>query len=171
MTIKHLLISGFLLCSIPMLSAPANHDPLSALEGTWYVHMSNFKMWLKGNKHYPAFIYTIQTRKGVRGFRDVVRYTKHGKIKQIVGFDRPQNEQATRFTWRGKGLLALFKSKWEIVYQTGEWTLIHFQKTLATAEGYDVISRKKSLDAETMAAIRLKLKEMGISELQDIPQE
>ena len=171
MTIKHLLISVFLLCCMPMLSAPSDNDPLSALEGTWYVHMSNFKMWLKGNKHHPAFIYTIQTRKGIRGFRDVVRYTKHGKTKQIVGFDRPENEQATSFTWRGKGLLALFKSKWEIVYQTDEWVLIHFQKTLATAEGYDVISRKKRFDPETIAAIQLKLKELGISGLKDIPQE
>lgn len=171
MTIKQILISGFLLCSIPMVSVPNNHDPLSALEGTWYVNMSNFKMWLKGNKHHPAFIYTIQTRKGVRGFKDVVSYTKNGKTKQIVGFDKPENDQATRFTWRGKGLLALFKSKWEIVYQTDDWVLIHFQKTLATAEGYDVISRKKSFDQETIAAIQLKLKELGISGLKDIQQE
>ncbi len=154
-----------------LMMKPAGPDPLAALEGTWYVHMSNFKMWLKGNKHNPAFSYTLTEKKGKRGLTDVVSYTKKGKAKQIVGFDRPENEQATKFTWRGKGLLALFKSKWEIVYSTKNWALIHFEKTLATAEGYDVISRSKHLGSETITAIKAKLKELDIPHLTLIIQE
>lgn len=154
-----------------LMMKPAIHDPLAALEGTWYVHMSNFKMWLKGNKHNPAFTYTLAEKKGKRGLTDVVTYTKKNKTKQIIGFDRPENEQATRFTWRGKGLLALFKSRWEIVYSNKDWTLIHFEKTLATAEGYDVISRSKQLSAEETESVKLKLRELGIPELTLIPQQ
>ncbi len=166
---KACLILFCLLSSLVM--KPAGSDPLAELEGTWYVHMSNFKMWLKGNKHSPAFTYTLAERKGKRGLADVVSYTKKSKVKQLVGFDRPENEEATRFTWRGKGLLALFKSKWEIVYRTKDWTLIHFEKTLATAEGYDVISRSKSLSPETIAEIKVKLRELGIPELTPISQQ
>jgi hypothetical protein len=150
---------------------PADNDPLAALEGTWYVNMSNFKMWLKGTKHNPAFTYTLAEKKGKKGLTDVVSFTKKGKSKQIIGFDKPENEQATKFTWRGKGLLALFKSKWEILYSTNNWTLIHFEKTLATAEGYDVISRSKHLSSETMVAIKAKLKELGVPELTLISQQ
>lgn len=154
-----------------LMMKPAAHDSLTALEGTWYVHMSNFKMWLKGNKHNPAFTYTLAERKGRKGLKDVVTYTKKNRTKQIVGFDRPENEQATKFTWQGKGLLALFKSKWEIVYSTKNWTLIHFEKTLATAEGYDVISRSKHFSPETIAEVNTKLRELGISELTPISQQ
>ncbi len=154
-----------------LMMRPAAEDPLAALEGTWYVHMSNFKMWLKGNKHHPAFTYTLAERKGKRGLKDVVSYTKKNKLKQLLGFDKPENEGATQFTWRGKGLLALFKSKWEIVYGTKDWMLIHFEKTLATAEGYDVISRSKHFSPEEIQAINAKLKELGVPELTLISQQ
>lgn len=150
---------------------PADNDPLAALEGTWYVNMSNFRMWLKGNKHHPAFTYKLAEKNGKRGLKDVVSYTKKNKTKYIVGFDRPENEQATRFTWRGKGLLVLFKSKWEIVYSTNDWKLIHFEKTLATAEGYDVISHNKSFSPEAVSDIKAKLTELGVPELTLISQQ
>jgi hypothetical protein len=167
---KTLISCMFLLtCSI-MKPISTHTDPLSRLEGTWYVTLSNFKMWLKGNKHNPAFTYTLQTRKGIKGLKDVVSYEKNHKPKQLLGFDKPCNEGATAFIWRGNGLLGLFKSKWEIVYSTAEWTLIHFQKTLATAEGYDVISRQKRFSPEMLIAIEAKLKELGVPELQVIEQ-
>lgn len=137
--------------------------PLSALEGTWYVNMSNFKMWLKGNKHNPTFTYTVQNKSNGLGLKDVVSYMKNGKEKYIIGFDTPTDEQAMSFVWRGKGLLCLFKSKWEILYKNEFWTVIHFQKTLFTAEGYDVISRQKHMDANMIKSIHLKLKELGIT--------
>lgn len=154
-----------------LMMKPTGNDPLATLEGTWYVNMSNFKMWLKGHKHHPAFTYTLAEKNGKRGLKDVVSYTKKTKAKQIVGFDRPENEEATRFTWQGKGLLALFKSKWEIVYSTNNWMLIHFEKTLATAEGYDVISRTKNFSTEEIQSIKVKLKELCVPELTLISQQ
>ena len=155
-----------------MITTPAiAQNPLARLEGTWYVNLSNFKMWLKGNKHNPSFTYTIATKKNVVGLKDDVSYHKNKKQKHIIGFDKPLNDQATSFVWCGKGLLTLFKSKWQIIFQTEEWTLIHFEKTLATAEGYDVISRQKNMNADMVNAIRIKLKELGIiNDLQVISQ-
>jgi hypothetical protein len=154
-----------------MITSSIAQNPLTKLEGKWYVNMSNFKMWLKGNKLNPQFNYSIHIKGDVTGLKDVVSYNQNKKIKTITGFDKPQNNLATKFVWRGKGLLFLFKSKWEIVYQTNEWTIIHFEKTIATSEGYDVISRQKSFDDVMINSIKLKLKELGItSELTIIKQ-
>ncbi len=169
---KKIITLIFLISCFTMMSSNANNDPLSKLEGTWYVNMSNFSMWLKGNKHNPRFTYTLQTKQHIEGLKDVVNYDKNDKQKRIIGFDKPLNTNITSFIWRGKGLLAPFKSKWEILYQTDSWALIHFQKTIVTAEGYDVISRQKSLDAATIALIKLKLNELGIKDnLQSIAQK
>lgn len=137
---------------------------LELLAGTWYIHYTNFPMWLKGDKLQPTFNYSISERNGKQGLNDVVRYTKNGKVKEIVGFDTPLNVENTSFKWRGKGLLALFVSKWDIKYYDEEhdWALIYFSKTLATPDGYDVITRKPQLDAEQEAAIHAKLMALGL---------
>jgi hypothetical protein len=159
------MLRKILLClSLLMLyvTVQASGDSLARWEGIWYVNMSNFKLWLKGDKTNPRFDYALQTKSGETGLRDVVRYTKSGKEKTIRGFDRAVNAGATKFVWQGNGLLFLFKSKWEILFESEDWVLVHFQKTLATAEGYDVISRRPDMDEETIGAIRAKLQEWGI---------
>jgi hypothetical protein len=140
---------------------------LELLAGTWYIHYTNFPMWLKGDKQNPTFNYSISSRNGKPGLMDVVRYTKNGKVKEIVGFDTPLNDENTSFKWRGKGMLTLFTSKWEIKHYDKdlEWALIYFSKTLATPEGYDVITRKPQLDPGQEAAIVGKLNELGLVNL------
>lgn len=157
-------LSLLFLCWMLSSAASASADPLTRLEGTWYVNMTNFKMWLKGNKLNPQFIYAQQTKGGVAGLNDIVCYDQNGKEKLIKGFDKPADDNATRFIWRGNGLLSLFKSKWEILYENEQWAIIHFGKTAATAEGYDVISRQKNVGEAELLAIRLKLKELGITQ-------
>ena len=83
---------------------------LHALEGTWYIHFSDFPMWLKGDKKYPTFTYTVKRRNGVVGLKDEVRYLKKGRAKSINGFDTPVDANPHSFVWRGDGLLALLKS-------------------------------------------------------------
>lgn len=128
-------------------------------------------MWLRGNKHFPAFTYGLATKRGRRGLTDVVSYEKKGKTHFIKGFDLPSDTNATAFTWRGKGLLGLFESKWRIVFRHNDWMLIHFEKTLATPEGYDVISRDKALSNKQRVFIAVKLHELNINGLQAIPQQ
>ncbi len=138
--------------------------PLEKLGGTWYINKSNFKMWLKKNNHNPTFNYSLAEKNGVKGLKDIVAFQKKKKEKEIVGFDTPLNSENTKFEWRGKGLLSLFKSKWEIIYSTNDFIIIHFQKTLVTAEGYDIISRQKNLPQALLELADSKLKELGIKE-------
>jgi hypothetical protein len=148
--------------------------PLHDLEGRWYVVLSNFPMWLKGDKTSPNLNYAVETKGAVTGLRDEVISQKRGKPQSIVGFDTPLDGANTRFQWRGKGLLALLTSRWEIVHLEahGEWAIIHFEKTLFTPEGYDVIARRKELSSEMLADIQLALRECGITaQLQPIAQE
>ncbi len=103
----HILVL-FLLLSITSF---AFEDSLKKIEGTWYVNMTNFKMWLTGKKTNATFNYWIEKRKDVVGLKDHVIYTQRKKIKKYKGFDKPLNNAATSFVWRGDGLLFFIKTK------------------------------------------------------------
>lgn len=137
---------------------------LKSLEGTWYIHFSDFPMWLKGDKQYPTFTYTVKRRKGVVGLKDEVRYYKNNRAKSINGFDVPVDSSPGAFVWRGDGLLGLLKSKWDILYldQKGTWAIIHFEKTLFTPEGYDVMARSAQLSEKMRQEFQEKLSELGL---------
>lgn len=148
--------------------------PLNNIEGRWYIVLSNFPMWLKGDKTSPSLNYAVEAKGKVTGLRDEVISQKRGKTQSIVGFDSPLDATNTRFLWRGKGLLSLLTSRWEIVHLEahGEWAIIHFEKTLFTPEGYDVIARRKQLSPEMLADIQSALRECGITaSLRQIAQE
>jgi hypothetical protein len=137
---------------------------LSELEGKWYIVLSNFPMWLKGDKTNPSLNYKVEQNGAITGLRDEVISWKRGKQQSIIGFDTPLDGTNARFIWRGKGLLRLLQSAWEIVYMdtANEWAIIHFEKTLFTPEGYDVVARNKHLSPQTLELIHLKLSEIGI---------
>ncbi|MBK7427384.1 MAG: hypothetical protein IPI60_10345 [Saprospiraceae bacterium] len=136
---------------------------LELLAGSWYIHYTNFPMWLKGDKLQPTFNYSISDENGKQGLTDIVRYQKNGKSKEIAGFDTPLNAENTQFKWRGKGLLWLFSSRWEVKYydEKLDWALIYFSRTIATPEGYDIITRKPELTPAQESAIKGILKELG----------
>lgn len=139
---------------------------LQALEGKWHIILSNFPMWLKGDKTNPTFNYKIDERDGVMGLTDEVKYTQNGRTKSINGFDKPLNTENTSFEWRGNGLLSLLSSKWQILYldKTENWAIIYFEKTLFTPKGYDVICRDKQLNSLIMRKIEEKMGELRINE-------
>ncbi len=148
--------------------------PLHDLEGRWHIVLSNFPMWLKGDKTSPSLNYAVETKCAVTGLRDEVISQKRGKPQSIVGFDTPLESTNTRFLWRGKRLLSLLTSHWEIVHLEAhlQWAIIHFEKTLFTPEGYDVIARRKQLSPEMLADIQSALRECGITaSLRQIAQE
>lgn len=138
---------------------------LEDLVGTWYINMTNFPMWLKGDKTSPTLNYKISERNGVKGLEDEVKYTDNGKQKSIKGFDKPLNDQLTSYIWRGNGLLWLLSSKWDLLYldQEKQIAITHFEKTIFTPEGIDVISKKKKLSEEDIKDI------MGIIEKNKFP--
>lgn len=120
---------------------------LDALAGTWYVHYTNFPMWLKGNKREPSFHYRIVA--GVDGpeFEDMVFYVQGIRQKRIKGRDKPLNKECTRFEWRGSGLMSVLRANWEWIYIDDDFALLFFERTLFTPKGYDIIARNPVLDA------------------------
>ena len=84
-----------------------NQTPLKLedLEGKWFIHFTNFPMWLKGDKTHPTFNYTVKNG----GLTDAVAYEKNGKHKSILGFDKPVDKTNQQFVWHGRGILSLQK--------------------------------------------------------------
>lgn len=130
------------------------------LLGTWFIHSTNFPMWLKGDKVHPTFNYSIVSKKE-NVLLDEVKYLKNGKEKSIVGYDTQDPNDATAFVWRGKGLLSLLKSKWKVALMddSGQWAVIWFSKTLFTPEGVDIISRTPSLSPDIIRQIKSKMEQ------------
>lgn len=133
---------------------------LTLLVGTWFIHSTNFPMWLKGDKVHPTFNYSLVAKKE-RVLLDEVNYLKNGKEKTIVGFDTQDPNDTTAFVWRGKGLLQLLKSKWKVALldDSGQWAVIWFSKTLFTPEGVDIISRTPSLSPAVIDQIKSKMEQ------------
>lgn len=143
------------------------------LIGTWFICSTNFPMWTKGDKLNPTFNYSLVEGKENVLF-DEVKYEQKGKQRSIEGYDK-QQEDPSKFTWRGKGLLFIAKSKWQVVLKDpqGEWAVIYFSKTLFTPEGVDIISRKPGLSAEKLRQIKAQmldnpLLKPHVSSLQDL---
>ena len=128
---------------------------LEQLEGKWYIQYTNFPMWLKGDKKDPYFNYSVGIKNGKPGLKDKVGFYKNGKYKSIKGFDYPLNSENTYFKWKGSGWLFFVKSLWRIEHfaKSSKWMLISFEKTLFTPAGYDIISRKQTIEAATRAEI------------------
>lgn len=139
--------------------------PLEKLVGKWHVAMTNFPMWLKGDKTNPTFNYSLENKGNITGLKDEVTYFQNGRSRSIRGFDTPDHEKNSAFIWRGKGLLAMISSKWKILYFSEEegWALIFFERTSFTPEGFDVITRVEKPNEKTVEHIRKRLQEMEIN--------
>jgi len=139
--------------------------PLEKLAGKWHVVMSNFPMWLKGDKTQPTFNYSLKTKGNVAGLKDEVTYQQRGKQHSIHGFNTPDHEKNTEFVWRGTGLLSFVSSKWKILYfsEAEGWALIFFERTRFTPEGFDVITRVEKPNEKTIEHIRQKMHEMEVN--------
>lgn len=128
----------------------------SLLEGKWYVVATNFPMWLDKKNTDPNFNYTnFREKKGRLIFDDCVMYYKNKSPKAIKGKDQQKHSDELKFSWRGKGLLALFKSNWRVIAsdKEGRWIVIYSTKTLVSPEGVDVIARKKDVPERELRSI------------------
>lgn len=128
----------------------------SLLEGKWHVVATNFPMWLDKKNNDPNFNYTnFREKNGKLIFDDCVMYSKNKSPKQIKGKDKQKQSDKLIFSWRGKGLLALFKSNWQVIAsdKEGRWIVIYSTKTLVSPEGVDIIARKKNLSDSEIKGI------------------
>lgn len=110
---------------------------------------------------------------------NLVEYEKQngkGGVKRVEGIERPDAKVPGAWTWRGKGLLMIASSHWEVlgwgerpllggVGDMGEgverWAVTWFAPTLFTQEGVDIYSdRKEGLSKETVEGIIKALKEL-----------
>ena len=150
-----LLVSGCATARPPVPRPPEAISPAS-LVGTWYVLETTFPMWLEGKKTDPSFTYDLIAGDEQQRMDDLVRYLDEGEPGSIAGVDTPDPEDSSHFTWRGKGLLFLFKSDWYVVMRAPDrsWAVIYFSSTIATPEGMDIIARAKALPEETLIQIR-----------------
>lgn len=139
---------------------------LEQIEGKWYIHYTNFPMWLNGDKKEPFFRYAIDKRGGKVGLKDTVGYYKNTQLKTIKGFDFPRNPENTMYKWRGSGWLFLVNSLWRIDHfaKSGQWMLIAFEKTFFTPSGYDVVSKKQQLSMVMQEEIEQVLTENNLQE-------
>jgi lipocalin len=134
--------------------------PAEALVGTWHVVATTFPMWLEGRRTQPTFTYSnTRAEQGVTRFDDTVGYLENGAPSTIDGVDTQHPSTPTHFTWRGRGLLALVSSEWDVVLLDADarWAVIAFTPTLFTPAGLDVIARSPTLDPATLQGIRQRL--------------
>jgi hypothetical protein len=130
------------------VTAPWGGSLAELLPGTWRVGATNFPLWLKGDKVSPTFTYELRRQNPLELTDRVSYFTSSGEEKSIVGVDRLRGDE---FTWRGKGPLSLFTSRWSVIgaASDGAFVVIRFSKTFATPAGVDIVSRE-GLDADDL---------------------
>jgi hypothetical protein len=126
------------------------------IEGKWHVVATNFPMWLDGKSKDPSFNYSnFRVKNDKLEFDDKVIYTKDGSAKELKGKDTQKKAGELLFSWRGKGLLGLFKSNWRVIAsdREGRWIAIHSSKTLVSPEGVDILAKNKNLSEKEIRDI------------------
>ena len=138
--------------------------PLQSFIGKWYINITNFPIWLKGDKTNPTLSYSVANKNGIDGLIDRVMFVKNQTPKSFAGFDTPLDDSNRRFVWRGAGKLKLLQSHWEILYfaPDEQWGIIHFERTPFTPDGYDIVSRSTRLTPEVKSEILAVLARLGI---------
>ena len=158
--------------------APADYEnpTISWLTETWNVTHSTLPMWK--SKRNVRIQYTpldpsspLMTKENTDRIDDLVTYQslKGEKISKIEGIDKVAGAGDSRgeWDWRGKGLLKVAGSHWEVLAWGEEegsgnkWMVTEFAKTLFTPAGVDVYSKDRTgLKAETMEDIKKALSEV-----------
>lgn len=103
-------------------------------------------------------------------FDDLVEYKKlaGGKDSSVHGVSRavavPELGAGWAYSWRGKGLLMIASSQWEVlgwgedVASGSSWVVTYFGKTLFTPAGLDFYSRSKDgLSESIVTSIKAEL--------------
>lgn len=147
--------------------------------GTWHVTHSTLPMWR--DKRNVRIRYT---RLAGNKLDDLVTYQalNSREVSSVHGVDSPKRDG--RYVWRGKGLLMVASSKWEVLGWGGggpsgdeEWVVTYFNKTMFTPAGIDIYARtQRGLTPATVSKLRKGLagvekqlgkeKEQGIRDIE-----
>lgn len=169
--------------SVSSTMKPPAYDWLS---GTWNVCYSSLPLW-KGKQNvrisYSACTTMPQDSSRMPDLDDHVESQKIGKEKfsSIHGISRPVEvngiEHGLAYRWRGKGLLKLITSDWEILgygtdkeaQESNEWVVTFFSKTAFTPAGIDIYTRAKAkLSETTLNSIKSALAELCDDEFKSL---
>ncbi|KAH6896776.1 hypothetical protein B0T10DRAFT_475075 [Thelonectria olida] len=157
------LPSKYASSSDPTPSSPA--PALDWLTTTWSVTHSTLSMWRSARNVRITYKLLPASSMGFPRLDDLVEYepsNKEGARKTVAGIDT-QAAGPSSWNWRGKGMLTLIKSHWEVLgwgevkTATGKerWAVTWFAPTMFTNEGFDVYcDRKEGISDETYEAIR-----------------
>ncbi|OAG34913.1 hypothetical protein AYO21_10917 [Fonsecaea monophora] len=146
----------------PSTASTTNQDTfesphVSFLQGTWHVTHSTLPMW-KNNRN-VTITYTSLPQNAEQ-LDDLVEYQPltSDKHKRVEGVDTPDANTKGAYHWRGKGLLKVASSHWEILgygEEEGGWVVTYFQKTLFTPAGIDIYARRRGgLSEELLEQIK-----------------
>ncbi|EXJ69213.1 uncharacterized protein A1O5_07249 [Cladophialophora psammophila CBS 110553] len=145
----------------PSTASPGTCDfespDVAFLQGTWHVTHSTLPMW-KHNRN-VTITYTSIPQDGER-LDDLVEYQPltSDKHKRVEGVDTPVAHTKGAYSWRGKGLLKIASSHWQILGygdEEGGWVVTFFQKTLFTPAGVDIYARRRGgLSEELLEQIK-----------------
>ncbi|KAM0752521.1 hypothetical protein T439DRAFT_324613 [Meredithblackwellia eburnea MCA 4105] len=149
--------------------------PYSSLLGTWHVVASTLPLW-KDKKNVTITYSSIQGEKETT-MDDVVAYNKRNdpvgkEASTVKGVDRIEEGSLNAWKWRGRGLLMIASSRWQLLgfnvhspstlSSEPEWVLTYFKSTLFTPAGLDIYARTaKGLDDEFVQKIVQGVEKLG----------
>lgn len=153
-----------------------HHNPsIPWLSEQWHVTHSTLPMW-KGKRNVRITYTPLEPSTPSLGKEETDRLDDHvtyqsldkDKVSSVHGVDKVSGDGESRgeWDWRGKGLLKVAGSHWEVLGWGEEegtenkWVVTMFAKTLFTPAGIDVYSQQRSgLQAETLEEIKKALAE------------
>ena len=143
--------------------SPFTPPSVDFFKGLWHVVHATLPMWKK-NRNVTIMYTPLDGSPGA--WDNLVSYQPLGsdKNKTVRGLEHPDLEVPAKWKWRGKGLLMIASSQWEILgygHEEGGWAVIFFEKTLFTPAGIDVLARQKTgLSAELMQRIKAEMEKV-----------
>ncbi|KAF4548284.1 Hypothetical protein D9617_29g006600 [Elsinoe fawcettii] len=164
---------------------------MSMMEGKWHVTHSTLPMWK--SKRNVTITYTLlePSNKSIPADKtdrvdDLVTYQTldSDKVSTVHGVDKAADpNRRDAWDWRGKGLLMVASSHWQVLgwgYEApepgqnqtakgNEWIVTFFAKTLFTPAGLDIYSRsKKGLNPLTVQRIENELVKVDNEEVKEL---
>jgi hypothetical protein len=130
-------------------------DPYRAT-GLWHILATNLNMWK--DKLTPTITYSIhdQLPDGRVCLNDLVEYYSKRlcvgyRPTSVEGIDTQLASKASRYQWRGNGMLKLFTSDFGFIFVDNEttsdrpyqWVAILFSSTLFSSGGIDLMTRTR----------------------------
>lgn len=151
---------------------------LEWLSGTWHVTHSSLPMWKSKKNVRITYSPLAPASDRVDRLDDLVSYQalNSDKVKTVHGVDTASGKDSGAWDWRGKGLLAIASSHWEILgygeRDREQWVVTYFAKTLFTPSGVDVYSRSENgLSEELVTGIRNALNALADPDVKKLAQE